>query len=55
MESAAGTYDGDPYVEANVSSLAPGASVSVTIYFSTTTPGTILNYTPIFYIAALGL
>ncbi len=50
-----GTYGGQPYVEVNPGSLAPGQSITFTITFTTTTPSAILDYVPTYWLGGLGL
>ena len=38
LENATGTYDGLPYLEVNVASLAAGATISATVVFNSSPP-----------------
>ena len=52
LENATGTYDGMPYLEVNVASLAAGATISTTVVFNSNIPAS--SYTTSYYLASLG-
>ena len=52
LENAAGTYNGMPYLELNIASLAAGSSTSLTVVFnSNVSPG---SYSTSYYLGSLG-
>jgi hypothetical protein len=53
LANATGTYNGVPYMQIDVGTLAPGQSLTYTVQFTTTSPSTVLGYTETMYIGML--
>jgi hypothetical protein len=53
LENATGTYDGMPYLEVNVGTLAAGATISTTVTFNTYVAPA--SYSTSYYLGGLGL
>ncbi len=52
LENAAGTYDGMPYIEVNIPSLASGATTSATVAFNSNVSPS--SYSTSYYLVSLG-